>query len=350
MLGRAPWCVVALLVGTASSAHALKPGTHADIAKVSCVATGLPSEFCQRIATESYNTDSREWDDLRAHAQIDAGETACVAADRTAERMWQLGADVREQLASVRSRATVDNVGSAAQALGRALHTIQDNCAHQGMPNPQHAWFSLSDFCLDTELSPDIQSDATSCARVETEAVVQLVASAVRASGTSRGLAAQSCPPVAGSPRNTNEQPVCQKRFLPGPIDACRFLASAKEWDGVDRTWANDVVGGALRQAFAAGLAGEPMLASICRGDETVLSSAVSQPLLDVSGKTPSCGKSKLLCLGKADDADNPFFDHDHDGLTEDETTGGCSSGGGHGLGLLLIAAGVLARRRRTTR
>lgn len=350
MLARAPWCVVALVLATAGSAHALKPGAHADIAKISCVATGLPGDFCQRVATESYNADSREWDDLRAHAQIDAGETACVAADRTAERMWLLGADVRAQLASVQARANLDNVGSAAQALGRALHTIQDNCAHQGMPNPQHAWFSLSDFCFDTELSPDIQSDGMSCARVETEAVVQLVADAVRASGTTRGLAAQACPPVDSSRDNTNERPVCEKRFLPGPIDACRFLGSAQDWDGVDRTWANDVVGGALREAFAAGLAGEPMLASICRGDETVLSSAVSQPLLDVSGGTPSCGLAKLLCLGKADDADNPFFDHDHDGLAEDEQTGGCSSGGGHGFGLLLIAAGVFARRRRATR
>lgn len=33
MLSRAPWCVVALLLGTAGSAHALAPGTHADVAK-----------------------------------------------------------------------------------------------------------------------------------------------------------------------------------------------------------------------------------------------------------------------------------------------------------------------------
>lgn len=348
MSARSSWLVVTILLGSAGSAHALKPGTHADIAKDRCIAAALPASFCLRVATENYNTDSREWEDLPAHAQIDAGETACVAADRTAHRMWQLGADVRTQLTSIRARSTYGNVGLAAQALGRALHTIQDNCAHRGMPNPQHAWFSLSDFCHDTELSPDIQGDAMSCARAETEAVVELVADAVEATGTSSGLGAQACPPVAGGPRNDNEQPICQKRFLPGPIDACRFLASAKTWDGVDRTWAADVVAGALRHAFAAGLAGEPELASICGGDETVLSAATSQPILDVSGGTPSCGKSKLLCLGKADDADNPFFDDDHDGVSETEETGGCATGGGHGLGLLLIAAGVLARRRRT--
>jgi len=344
------WCVVAVLIGAVGTAHALKPGAHADIAKERCVAAGLPRDFCQRVATENYVTDAREWDDLRAHAQIDDGETACVAADRTAARMWQLGDDLRQNLASVHSRPTHDNVGDAAHALGRALHTIQDSCAHHGMPNPQHAWFSLSDFCDGTELSPDVQTDAATCARTETETVVRLVADAVRVAGVARGLDDKACPPVPG-PNKQNEQPVCQRRFLPGPIDACRFLASAKDWDGMDRTWANDVVAGALHEAFAAGLAGEPYLASICGGDETVLSPAVSQPVLDVSAGAPSCFKAKLFCLGKADDTDNPMFDHDHDGLTEDEpSTGGCATGGGHGAGLLVLAVGLFARRRRTAR
>jgi len=343
------WYVIAVLIGTAGSAHALKPGAHADIAKSRCVAAGLPADFCQRAATENYVTDSREWDDLRAHAQIDKDETACVAADRTAARMWFLGDDLRRQLAAVRARPTEDNVGDAAHALGRALHTIQDNCAHHGMPNPQHAWFSLSDFCDGTELSPDVQSDAVACARVETEAVVRLVADAVRVAGVSPGLAQNACPEDAFGNRQ-NEQPVCQKRFLPGPIDACRFLASAQDWDGMDRTWAGDVVAGALREAFAAGLAGEPHIASICDGDETVLSPAVSQPVLDVSAGAPSCFRSKLFCLGKADDAEHPLFDHEHDVPTEDEGAGGCSTGGGHGAALLLIAAGLFARRRRATR
>ncbi len=351
MLLRAPWCVVAVLFGTAGSAHALKPGTHADLAKQSCLAEGLPSSFCQRLATEDYNTDSREWEDLRAHAQIDAGETACVAADRTAARLWQLGSDLRQHLASVRARATDTNVGLAATAVGRALHTIQDNCAHRGMPNPQHAWFSLSDFCLGTELSPDIQADALRCARSETDAVMQLISDAVRDSGTSSALAAESCPPAPSTgPRDTQEQPICQQRFLPGPIDACRFLGGAKDWDGIDRTWANVVVAGALHQAFAAGLAGAPNLDSVCGGDESVLSSAVSQPMLDVSGGAPTCSKAKLLCLGKADDAENPFFDHDHDGVTEDESTGGCSTGGGGGGALVVFAGLLISRRRRAAR
>jgi len=347
---RSSWYVVAFLIGTAGSAHALKPGTHADIAKTRCVAAGLPANFCQRAATENYNTDSREWDDLRAHAQIDQDETACTAADRTAERMWELGDMLRRNLADVRSRPDRSNVGLAASALGRALHTIQDNCAHHGMPNPQHAWFSLSDFCLDTELSPDVQADASTCARTETDAVVRLVADAVRVSDVSRSLDTQSCPPAGGGPRS-NETPVCQKRFLPGPIDACRFLAGAKDWDGMDRTWDNGTVASALRAAFAAGLAGEPMLAPICSGNESMLSPAVSQPVLDISVGAPSCGKTKVLCLGKADDADNPFFDHDHDGVTEGEESTGCSTSGGTGAGLLvMICAALFARRRRTQR
>ncbi len=347
---RASWLVVAVLIGTAGRAHALKPGTHAEIARSRCIAAGLPTNFCQRVATENYVTDSREWEDLRAHAQIDSGETACVAADRTAERMWQLGDELRRDLVDIYARPHDDNVGAAANALGRALHTIQDNCAHAGMPNPQHAWFSLSDFCLDTELSPDIQSDAASCARTETDALVQLVATAVRTAELARSLELRSCP-TPSSDRN-NETPVCQRRFLPGPIDACRFLATAKDWDGMDRTWDNGVVAAALRTSFAAGFAGEPMLASICGGNESMLSPAVSEPVVDIAVGTPSCGKASLLCLGKVDDADNPFFDHDHDGLDEHASeSAGCSTSGRSGAGLLVLITGALfARRRRSAR
>ncbi len=84
MLGRVA-IVVGILVSAAGPAFALKPGTHADLAKKSCLAAGLGRDLCQRIATEDYDTDGNEWDDLRAHAQIDDGQTACTAADATAE-------------------------------------------------------------------------------------------------------------------------------------------------------------------------------------------------------------------------------------------------------------------------
>ena len=59
MLSKTLWCAAAILVAAAGPAHALKPNVHADIAKASCVAAGLPRDLCQRIATEDYDTDSR---------------------------------------------------------------------------------------------------------------------------------------------------------------------------------------------------------------------------------------------------------------------------------------------------
>src|SRR5205823_6276616 len=138
---------VMLVLAMTGSAYALKPGAHADLATKSCTAAGLPHDFCARVATEDYDTDSHEWTDLSAHAQIDDGMTACDAADAAAARAWGLGRDLRTLLQT--------DAGAAATALGRALHTIQDDCAHHGMPNPQHAWFSLEDFCEGTALSPD---------------------------------------------------------------------------------------------------------------------------------------------------------------------------------------------------
>jgi hypothetical protein len=178
MVSRLGWVVGALLVAS-GTAHALKPGTHADVAKASCKAAGLPTSFCTRIATEDYDTDEREWDDLRAHAQIDDGETACTAADRAAERLRGLGHDLRAALALAARTHSEADVGVVGSLVGRALHTVQDNCAHHGMPNPQHAWLSLDDFCDNTSTSPDVQDDAIACARTESDAVMRVVASAV---------------------------------------------------------------------------------------------------------------------------------------------------------------------------
>ena len=61
---RAALSAISLIALAAGPAYALKPGTHADITYAACIATGLPRDFCTRTATEDYNTDSREWDDL----------------------------------------------------------------------------------------------------------------------------------------------------------------------------------------------------------------------------------------------------------------------------------------------
>ena len=339
---------MAMVVGAASQAHALKPSSHADIAKASCTAAGLPRDFCTRIATEDYNTDGREWDDLRAHAQIDDGETACTAADRTAQRVYELGGELRTQLEKVVRTRSDDDVGLTASAVGRALHTIQDNCAHHGMPNPQHAWASLSDFCDGTTLSPDIQDDAMACARHETDALMVAVAAAVEQADAASLLGSASCPPLPDTSGDSNPtmREVCRDRFLPGPIDGCEFLGRAKDWDGTDRRWENRVVVPALRDAFVAGLAGASAPGAICGGDERVLSPAVSDPVLDVSAGAPTCVRANILCLGKADDqTENPFADDD----VEANTAGGCSTTGTDtaSLPLALALAVMLGRRQR---
>lgn len=341
MLTRSTICLA--ILGAAAPAYALKPQAHGAIAQQSCVTVGLPHDLCQRIATEDYNTDSREWDDLRAHAQIDDGQTACGAADATSSRVWTLGHDIRAQLVTLASSNTYENAGEVSSLIGRALHTIQDDCAHHGMPNPQHAWFSLGDFCDGTQTSPDLQDDALACARAETDAVMKVVATELERAGVVSLLAAESCPPASNDDHN-NQPSVCSNHFLPGPFDACGFLGRAKDWDGIDRTWNNAVVVPALRAAFTDGLLGGSEPVPMCNGDERVLSNATSQPTVDVS-TPPRCVKASVLCLGKADDdVESPFAD-------DPLTSGGCStSGDGAGTGTLaalaVFAALAVLRRR----
>jgi len=336
--------VTFLVLALSSDAHALKPAVHADLSQKACRAAGLPDAFCRRIATENYNTDAREWDDLSAHAQIDDGETACTAADRTLQRVWQLGQELHVELASLRQHVDDDAVGRTAALVGRALHTIQDNCAHHGMPNPQHAWFSLGDFCDGTDTSPDVQPEAVACARVETEAAIAMVAKAVREAGVASALARHSCPPSPSSDQ-PQQREVCDSRFLPAPWDACEFLGGAKDWDGIDRQWNNQTVVPRLRAELAAGLASTSATDDVCGGDERVLAAAVSAPTVDVSGGTPSCARVHVMCLGGADGDDNPFAD---DPIVDD--VGGCGVGGASPRGLAALVAFALAfalRRRR---
>jgi uncharacterized protein (TIGR03382 family) len=337
---------VGLVVAATSTAHALKPAVHADVTTTSCRAAGLGRNLCARIATEDYNTDAHEWTDLRAHAQIDDGQTACTAADATAQRMFGLGADLRAALAGVASGVSEDRVTKVDALLGRALHTIQDDCAHHGMPNPQHAWFSLGDYCDGTETSPDLDPAALACAKTETAAVMTEVAAAIRNAGIATRLDGYSCPEVStNGDHGGSTQTVCDQRALPGPFDACEFLGEAKTWDGIDRTWNNAIVAPALRGAFSAGLAGAHEPAAICGGNEARIANPVSKPIVEIAQGAPHCAKASLFCLGKADDTDNPFAD---DPVSTDDV--GCNAGGGSGLGLALLVLVRTSRRRRGAR
>jgi hypothetical protein len=113
--------------------------------------------FCRRIGREAFETDYHEWEDLTAHAQRYLGQERCSAADAVLTRIDTLA---RMAITKIRSR---DQEG-AAIAIGRALHTLQDECSHQGMTNEEHSFYSLTQTCEHADVSPDIQPAAIACA------------------------------------------------------------------------------------------------------------------------------------------------------------------------------------------
>src|SRR5262249_23581836 len=137
-----------------------------------------------------------------------------------------------------------DAARAALVALGRSLHTVQDNCAHHGMPNPQHAWFSDSDICLGTTLSPDLPDDALSCARVETQAVFESFRAAVLDAGLPARVLYQPDALHSATPA------------FPSRNGICEFMYSCGTWDGRDRGWDNAWVGPSLREEVRRGLLG----------------------------------------------------------------------------------------------
>jgi len=229
-------------------AFALSQTNHYRVSNDACTGTArLPAASCHEIGMASHNTDSHEWTDLAAHAQIGDGQAVCAAVDGVLARARQLGAEARAQLfAQAAPGATPDQRATAGRAalaaFGRALHMLQDNCAHHGMPNPQHAWFSDSDLCRGTALSPDLPVAALDCARVETEAALQSFTYAVLDAGLSLGSLYQPDALSSTGP------------MFPSRSGLCEFLHLSGGWDGVDQGWDNDWVGPAMREELRRGL------------------------------------------------------------------------------------------------
>jgi hypothetical protein len=332
-------------------AFALKPAVHRSISLTACQEAGLSYDFCRRVGAADYDTDANEWDDLSAHAQIDRDQSACEAADRTATRLASLGSEARDALDSLAGSSSLKDADRLAIALGRALHTLQDDCAHHGMPNPQHAWASLSDFCQGTSESPDIQPGALDCATSETEAVFSTFAELLDARGVSREVFSGLCAIDLDGDGAGGFDPC--RLYLPAPWDACAFLGEADEWDGIDRQWDNARVLPALDAAFVSALRSGQSAPELCGGDPLALAPSDPAPVSDVSD-VPSCFSAHLLCLGKADsteaaEANAAFFGE----AAPKATTGGCQlagpASGGSAAPLLLILfalVGAGARRR----
>jgi MYXO-CTERM domain-containing protein len=286
---------VALVLGAlaiGSTAHALNQSKHQEIAVASCTAAGMPSAFCNRVGVEVYNVDANEFNDLSAHSQIPDGSGACDAANASLWRVFWLGTQVRGVTLSVGYQPSKDGHTQLAQHIGRALHTIQDNCAHHGMPNPQHAWHSLKDVCQGTTESPDLVPDAFNCARVETDAVFEAFIEVLHDNG---GDFAQLA--------DVSDE---DDTHWPAYGDVCDFLGSAGTWDGQDRRWDNSVVRPALTAQLVAAIGGadSSQFARVCSSDADVLPQ-YSDGVLDTSGGAQSCIKIHTFCLGKADQAAN---------------------------------------------
>lgn len=321
--------LVVLLVP--APALALKPGKHRSIAEASCKANHLPEAFCRRMGKAVYETDYEEWTDLSAHAQTERGQARCDAADAAITRVDRLAR-------SVVGSAAAGDLQTAAIDLGRALHTIQDECAHHGMTNEQHAFLSLEQTCGDdADVSPDIQPAAITCATERTSAVMKRVASALagtRWTGVDR---------LCTDPFADRDMDTCATAVLPTPIMACDFLSLFRDWDGVNSRW-NGLVGPALVDAFAAGLANTPASSSVCAGDPSAID---PEPVPRTAVVDNTCGLVDIGCLGKVDG------DADVDPYGEEPSAGGCNAAGSPGwLASMfgLMAWGAARRSRGSSR
>ena len=281
----------------------------------------LPDAFCYRMGKQVYETDYEEWDQLSAHAQRERGQDRCAAADAALARLDQLGR-------AVVADAHAQRFEQAAIDLGRALHTLQDECAHHGMTNEEHAFYSLEQTCTGEQVSPDVQPAALTCAQARTRDAMTVVAAA---------LADVSWSGVESICVDYDNRDTCTQAVLPTPIQVCDFLALYHEWDGGDSTWDGTRVGPALAAGFAAAVAGEPATSSICAGDTHAIDPI--SPHATVVDRDAGCVLTDITCLGKVDEDGEP--------MRKPVDVGGCAAGGAPGA---LIALGLLVLSRRRLR
>jgi hypothetical protein len=328
-------------------ALALEQPKHRDITQGACQSAGIATPFCKRLGAEAYNVDYKEWNDLSAHAQPADGQSLCNGANSAAQRATSLGSEIRSALGMPASQERVE---ALAVALGRVLHTLQDNCAHQGVSNPQHAWWSLMDSCEGTRNSPDVQSDAIACARTETEAVMAEFRNQLNGWGVSNE--------ELGSTRGAYTH-------WPSRAEACEFLDGSKNWNGQDVRWDSGTVVPALRDQFLQALWGSPRNFDFCSLPDSELSRPNPEEQVDTSGGPGWCLKLDLFCAGKADAPDQapPWSDGDTEtepGMDSESDAASTDAGQGCSLptslprgnasSIFALAGLLLALRRRADR
>jgi hypothetical protein len=146
-------------------------------------------------------------------------------------------------------------VDQLAADLGGLLHTIQDNCAHAGQPNPQHAYYTLSDDCLGTSVSPDVQSSAITCATTETAKVFTAFMSSLKASGLAISRLGADLGSTSVPPRG----------------QVCEYLLEADNWDGYDHRWNNNIVIPALQNQVDHALTTDDTFYDVCGGNPAAI-------------------------------------------------------------------------------
>ena len=316
------WLLV-LLVMAPGSAWALKPSKHRSLAETYCNAVQLPDAFCRRMGKQVFETDYIEWNDLSAHAQRERGQDRCAAADAALARIDRLGRAAIADAHAARYEA-------AAIELGGVIHTLQDECAHHGMTNEEHAFYSLEQTCTGDQVSPDVQAEAIACADARTRDAMAIVAAA---------LADLPWTGVEQICRDWDNQDTCAQAALPTPGMACSFLALYHDWDGSDSTWDGAKVGPALLDGFAAAVRGEPATRSACGGDPDAIDPPTPRPA--TANRDAGCTLTDIVCLGKVDEDGEP---------QRVPETAGCQTAGAPGLVALLLVIGALSRRRCTSR
>jgi uncharacterized protein (TIGR03382 family) len=325
------WLVALPVILATSNAYALDQSEHYDITYDACRAGGAPDVFCEQVATATHNVDNEEFFDMAAHGQMRDGQSACEGAHYAAWRVFWLGQRLRPLIQQAAIYPTHNSISGFAKWLGRALHTIQDNCAHSGMPNPQHAWYSIHDFCSGAETSPDAQPEARTCAITETRAVFDAVYSVLADNGATKAELA-----------NVRDD----SRHRTNLHDGCHYLGDADNWDGEDRRWDNNIVRPFLRKMLVNAITKDnAKFEYVCQNTTEPLLVDYDAPV-DVSDGPDGCAIISIVCLGKADGDEEAMLEDGVPPPPDDE--GGCSTTHAtSGLAMWLGLAFVIGRRRR---
>lgn len=292
-----------------SHANALSQLKHRDVTLAHCKAAGFTEKFCVAAAVAAANVDKHEWSNLAAHAQRAKGQGKCEAAEAAALRVAALGRKINA-FASPKDNA---------ENIGKAMHTLQDECAHRGMTNAQHAYLTI-----DARQSPDTNPAAVACADSITKRAFATLKETLKAkfhAGQLASWCASGCPSV---------------RFV-GPHELIEFWREKYEPNAsADTRWRNGV-NLKLLQAFNNGLKGLGAIGDVC-------------------------GSARFAQDADAlDNSDDVAFDeenlHDHEAVSDDEAesvvmvdaqsdSAGCSSSRTPSSLLMVVAFAALGLRR----